>query len=245
MAACFSRSFATALAGRALLGSLLVRIQEVVVFLSEKMTQFSVLSSMALVADAAVGVVVEASAAPGCLFWTGGDFNAVPKKYWSSMYWRPLKPKIHLTYTLVIHYLYQPISYPFLLDKSSLFPIWSPLKSPCFQTIVALPGVSIAAWRGMKPAHVHRYGHTESRKSHRFQRLDQAESQLLFTVHSNRFTWSQDITSIKVGGHRKQQATPQQRLVLVSCSAGSPQDARNIKKPKIWSFLVIVMVCHG
>ena len=124
----------------------------------------------ALLAGAAAGVVVEASAAPGCLFWTAGDLS-VPKKYWSSMYWRPLKPKIHLTYTLIIHYLYQPMSYPFLLDKSSPFQIWSPLKSPCFQTIVALPGVSIAAWRGMKPAHVHRYGHTESRKSHRFQRL--------------------------------------------------------------------------
>lgn len=119
MAASFSGSFATALARRAIL----VRIQEVVVFLSEKMTPCSVLSSMALVADAAVAVVVEASAAPGCLFWTAGDFNAVPKKYWPSMYRRPLKPKIHLTYTLIIHYLYQPISYPFLLDKSSLFPI--------------------------------------------------------------------------------------------------------------------------
>ena len=65
---------------------------------------------MALVADAAAGVVVEASAAPGCLFWTAGDLNAVPKKYWSSMYRRPLKPKIHLTSLNVYTYHPLPVS---------------------------------------------------------------------------------------------------------------------------------------
>ena len=81
VAASFSRSFATALQGEQFLWNMwnsrsckkLWRFSQ-----KKKKAHFSVLS-MALVGDAAVGGVVEASAAPGC-------------KCRSSMHWRSLKP---------------------------------------------------------------------------------------------------------------------------------------------------------